>query len=230
MHCTQKFLEKIYGIGLFLTIILVVADLVAFFHYADNSLGKIFLATREQTPLTWLSVVALFLIGLAALSISQEKSKRTWFAVALIFFFFSMDDATYFHERVSGFLVHHTNVFTDFPTYIWMIVYAPLLLFGLGIVMQALWREGTTDQKKVILFACGLLIFAMGLDIVDGFFDKNDELTFCQGELCQEAFTHLMRLNEEVAETLALGILGYKLIKTFALSRVEGRTIKTKNT
>ncbi len=213
MYFSEVFITRIYSIGFLLVVILFLLDVLAFFFYPKTVFGDIFLATREQTPLTWISSLAMLFIALSAFSVYLKKKARIWYVLAIIFFFFSMDDATYFHERVSGFFVDNTSVLSFFPSYIWTILYLPMLAFALGAFVWLLWKDALKHNKKAIIFALMLLGFAVFLDFLDGLVGKSSELTFCYAPYCNAVVLHLMRLTEEVLEVVALGILGYNNIK-----------------
>jgi len=217
MYFSLSFLNYIYKIGLLLVFILCVFDLMAFFYYPETIFGDIFLATREQTPLTWLSSLSIFVIAISSFAIYFKTKKKLWYFLAIIFCFFSMDDAIYLHERVSGFLVDNTDIFGGFPTYIWIIFYAPLLLFALGTFIYLLWRNANKITKKILFGAVILLGIAIMLDMIDGLVQKNTSLVFCINTFCNMIVIHIMRLAEEMMEVLALGFFGYINIREHLL-------------
>lgn len=212
MYFTKNFIQKLYRMGLLLIVILVIVDLLTFFYYPETVFGDIFLATREQTPLTWLSSLSFLFIALCGLSVYLETKEKKWYFLSAVFFFFSMDDATYFHERFSGFFAKNTGIFDFFGSYIWLVIYSPLLISSFGILFYIAWKETCNKRKKYIILALALLGLAIFLDFMDGFVQKNSSLVFCFGEHCNLIILHLMRLTEEVLEVLALGILGYMSI------------------
>ena len=209
MQFSQEFLERIYRTGFFLAILLILVDLLTFFYYPETIWGDIFLATREQTPLTWISALAFFFIALSCLSVYLETKKRVWYLLAATFFFFSVDDATYLHERISGFFADNTTVFAFFPSYIWVLIYFPLLAFSLGAFVWFLWRDADARTKKRIMWAVVALGGALFLDLLEGFVSQDAVLVFCTNVECHNAVTHLLRLSEEMLEIVALGVLGY---------------------
>ncbi len=213
MYFSETFIKRIYSIGFLLVVILLLLDLLAYFYYPKTVFGDIFLATREQTPLTWISSLALLFIALSAFSVYLHKKQKIWYFLAIIFFFFSMDDATYFHERVSGFFVDNTSALGFFPSYVWTIIYFPLLMFSLAAFLWLIWKDALKKNKKTIIIALLVLGFAIFLDFLDGFVGKNSGITFCYEQYCNKVVLHLMRLTEEVSEVIALGILGYVNIK-----------------
>lgn len=159
----------------------------------------------------------MFFIALSCFSVYLKTKRGVWYFLAATFFFFSMDDATYFHERVSGFFVDNTSFFSFFPTYTWVVIYFPLLVFSLGAFIYLLWKDAYGKNKKIILTALLILGFAIFLDLLDGFIYKDPSLVFCLKNSCNAAITHMMRLTEEILEVLALGILGYINIKEHCL-------------
>ncbi|MFZ5982606.1 MAG: hypothetical protein ACOYS2_03510 [Patescibacteria group bacterium] len=213
MYFSELFIKRIYRIGFLLVIILFLLDLLAFFYYPKTVFGDIFLATREQTPLTWISSLAMLFIALSSFSVYLKRKEKMWYLLAIIFFFFSMDDATYFHERISGFFVDNTSVLGFFPSYVWTIIYLPMLAFSLGTFFWLTWKDALKNNRKAIISALIVLGFATFLDFLDGFVGKNPGLTFCYEQYCNKVVLHIMRLTEEVSEVVALGILGYTNIK-----------------
>ena len=221
MDFSLFFLQKIYRVGFLLLLILVILDLLGFFYFPRTLLSDLFNATREQTPLTWLSALAMFFLALASLSTYYRTKEKIWYFLSVVFFFFSMDDAVYLHERVSGYLQDHTLIFEFFPSYIWVVMYSPLLIFALGALVYFLWRDAMGKSKNRILAALFLLGTAIFLDLVDGFVLKDSSLVFCLDEACNLTVLHLLRLLEEVLEVLALGILGYILIREHCLDSLQ---------
>ena len=221
MHFSLFFIKKIYRIGFLLLLILVILDLLAFFYFPNTLLSDLFNATREQTPLTWISALAMFFLAVASFSTFYRTGEKIWYFLSAVFFFFSLDDAVYLHERVSGYLQDHTLIFNFFPSYIWVVMYFPLLIFALSALVYLLWRDAIGKSKKGILIALFLLGTAIFLDLVDGFVLKESSLVFCLNEACNLAVLHLLRLSEEVLEVLALGILGYTLIREHCLDSTQ---------
>lgn len=219
MYFDLSFIQKIYRIGFYLVIILFLIDLLTFFYYPETVVGEIFLATREQTPLTWLSALSMFFIALSSFAVYHRTKEKMWYFLAIIFFFFSMDDAVYFHERVSGFLYDNVDLLGLFPTYIWIAIYAPLLLFSLSALIYLLLRDSSKQTKQLVIFAIIGLAVAIGLDVLDGFVQKNDDLVLCLNTFCDTVFLHVIRLVEEVLEVIALGVLGYVSIREHCLEQ-----------
>lgn len=217
MYFSLFFLQKIYRIGFFLLLLLIACDFLAFFYFPDTLFGDLFVATREQTPLTWLSSLAMFFLALASLSIYYQGKEKIWYFLAVVFFFFSVDDATYLHERISGYF--HTEISTlgFFPSYVWVVLYMPLLIFSLGTVIYFLWTKTFREARYQVFLALFLLGGAIALDFLDGLTQKNSSLVFCLDQSCHIITLHLMRLTEEVLEVFALGILGYRLLRECSL-------------
>lgn len=217
MRFSPIFIRRLYRTGLLLVLILLIADLLAFFYYPETVFGDIFLATREQTPLTWISSLTMLFIALSCFSCYLETKKKIWYFLSFTFFFFSMDDAVYFHERVSGFFIDNTTFLSFFPSYIWVLLYFPLLIFSLAAFIYLLWKDTKKQNKKIILTSLFILGFAIFLDLLDGFMQKNSSVVFCHSEFCNATSFHFIRLTEEVLEVIALGMLGYTNIKRHCL-------------
>lgn len=221
MYFSDIFLKRIYSIGLLIVIILLLLDLLAYFFYPGTVFYDIFLATREQTPLTWVSSLALLFIALSAFTAYTDSKKKVWYFLAIIFFFFSMDDAVYLHERISGFFVDNTSFLSFFPSYTWTLIYFPMLAFSLGAFIWLVWKDSLKGNRKTIIIALGILGFAVFLDFLDGFVAKNPGLVFCLEKQCSLVVLHIMRLTEEVLEVIGIGILGYVNIKEHCIIRED---------
>ena len=217
MNFSSFFIQKIYRIGFLLLLILVVFDLLAFFHLPNTLFSEIFSATREQTPLTWLSATSFLFLGLACLSIYYRLREKIWYFLAVIFLFFSMDDATYLHERLSGALQENSNVLLTFPSYVWALLYSPLLAFSFCALLYLLWKKTISESRKPVIIGLILLSGAFLLDLIDGVTQKNPSIVFCLEQTCHLTTLHLMRLLEEVLEVLAVGVIGYTLIREHLL-------------
>lgn len=217
MYFTPFLLQKIYRVGFLLVLILIVLDLLAFFSFPGTLLSELFTATREQTPLTWLSALAFLFLGLGCLSVYYQTKEKIWYFLAAVFLFFSVDDATYLHERISGAVQSGSEGLIAFPTYVWAILYMPLLVFSLGTLLYLLWKKTWTQSRKPIIFAIFLLGGAFLLDLIDGVTQKDASVVFCLDQICHLTVLHLMRLTEEVLEVLAIGIIGHSLICEYCL-------------
>ncbi len=209
MVISKSFVDKIFKLGAYFVVILVLLDILVYFFYPNSKFREIFLATREQTPLTWVSVVLLFLIGLSCALIYDQTRNRLWYFLSLVYFFFSMDDATYFHERFSSAVQSLIPYLSNYPSYSWFVMYLPLLIFGLGGLLYMLWEDSTSSEKKILFVIFFLLGFALFLDILDGYVVKHADVVFCLNPICNATVTHLFRLTEETLEVFGFGLLAY---------------------
>lgn len=217
MYFTESFLKKVYALGLGFSLILLLCDLIAFFVVPDTFFSKIFIATKEQTPLTWLSSVTFLFLALAALATQHATKKIYWGFLALIFFFFSIDDAVYLHERIAGYFREHVVVLQDFPSYIWAILYFPLLLSSLGTLLFLLWKKADRSLRFSVIGIFSLLSLAAVLDFGDGFLQRDADLVLCATKECHRTALHLMRLLEEILEVWSIGALGYVVLIEYCL-------------
>ena len=222
MYFSLFFIQKIYRVGFLLVLCLVLLDLIAVFSFPNTLLSDLFTATREQTPLTWLSALAFFFIGLASLSIYYQGRSRIWYFLATLFFFFSLDDAVYFHERISGYIQNHSAWFDFFPSYIWVVIYFPMMAFGLGALFFLLWRESAPRMRRFLFGAFLVLGLAISLDLLDGWMQKSESSWLCQETTCRYVTLHVIRLFEEIMEVLALGTLGYLLLTNYCTKKRDG--------
>lgn len=212
--------------GTYVVVILVIFDLLAFFYYPNTTFGEIFLATRERTPLTWVSAVILFLISLFCLSFYKQEpfkeipapsqtssiikkvlkhENKLWYLSGVIFLFFSMDDVSYFHERLSGGFTD-AGYFSWFPSYNWILLYAPLFFLGIFTLLSLIFIRSDFLHRKQVFLAFTLLLIALFLDQLDGFIDKKIGIE-CLAFYCQPYFVHLIRLIEEVLEVFCFGLV-----------------------
>lgn len=221
MYFTESFLKKLYILGLGFSFVLLVCDLMAFFIVPNTFFSKIFIATKEQAPLTWLSSVSFLFLALAALATQHVTKKVYWGLLSLVFFFFSIDDAVYLHERIAGYFRDHIVLLQDFPSYIWAILYLPLLLFSLGTLLILLWNKADRRLRFSVAAIFSLLALAAILDFTDGFFQRDADLVLCVTKECHRTVLHLMRLTEEILEVWSIGALGYLVSFEFCLLKKE---------
>ena len=209
MYFTKSFINKVFRLGILLTIVLILLDILTYFYYPDTVIGEIFLATREQTPLTWVSAIILFLIALSSATVYMKNKGMLWYFISIIFLFFSMDDATYFHERFSSALQELIPLLASFPSYSWIILYLPLLVFSLGALIFLLWKNASPKEKRLLRIAFFALAVSLLLDMVDGWVGKDRTLVFCLESRCDSIVEHFFRLLEESLEVFGFGILAY---------------------
>jgi hypothetical protein len=218
MYFTSKFLNKMFRLGLLLTLVLILLDILTYLYYPDTVMGSIFLATREQTPMTWVSALVLLFIGLSCATVYMRTKSRVWYFLSLAFLFFSMDDATYFHERFSGALQEIVPFMASFPSYSWIIVYLPLLVLSIGTLVYKIYKSSLlSTEKKMLFLGLALLAISLFLDMVDGYVGRDSTLVFCLDPGCSKLVEHFARLTEETFEVIGFGMLAYLNIKLFAL-------------
>lgn len=155
------------------------------------------------------------------LQLSRQREKFFWGLLALIFFFFSIDDAVYLHERIAGYFRDHIVLLQDFPSYIWTVLYMPLLLFSLGTLLLLLWRKADPVLRFSVMGVFVLLAFAALLDFTDGLVQRDSDLVLCATKECHRVMLHLMRLVEEAFEVWAIGGLGYLVLFEYCLLDVQ---------
>lgn len=203
------FLFKLFRYGFLVVIILFLADILTYFYYPKTIFGEIFFATREQTPLTWVSSIVLFVVGLTCAAAYFKSKNRVWYFLSLTYLFFSMDDAVYFHERITGKIQNQIFFMEKFPSYSWVLLYFPLLAFGLLGLIYMLWKDSTKKQKRMFILSTALLSFAILLDMIDGFVIGNTSIFYCANVKCNTQITHIFRLVEETVEVIAFGNLAF---------------------
>lgn len=216
MYFKEAFLNKFAKLMVLFVLVLILLDLVTFFFYPDTFFADIFRATREQTPLTWVTSVTFLVIGLIAASNYLEFGIKKWAFISIVFLFFSIDDATYFHERFSGGIQHIFPILFNFPSYSWMILYVPIGLSAIFLLIFDLYEKNSLNYKKALCGSVFVLFVALFLDFVDGLVVNDNTLYFCYSEACNIIITHILRLMEEVLEFVGLGIIAYVTAKKYA--------------
>ena len=123
---------------------------------------------EEATLPTWFSSSQLLLMAITAFVISQrECAKRwIWYALAGLFGYLSLDETATIHERF-GAAITKQFAWTLWGDYSWLIVFAPLIAGGAGLLLYGAWKTLRTDQKALTLAVCGvgLWIAAIGLEM-----------------------------------------------------------------
>ncbi len=159
---------------LFIQLALMVGDLV--FNYWDAlghiSIRRIFNVAREQSLPTWFASLQAGLVAATAWLLWRMERSGGWLFAAGFFLYVSIDDASEVHERVATALSesYPTLPFlSDYPSFSWHILVAPVLAAGLLAVGVFLWFRIPTGRTRLLVFA-GLAAFAVSqsLDVLEG--------------------------------------------------------------
>ncbi|MBI3925305.1 MAG: hypothetical protein HY319_07190 [Armatimonadetes bacterium] len=140
---------------------------------------------QEGNLPTWFSAAQFLLLGLVLGAIYLLERRRhpekplilCWLALALGALFLSADEAAQIHEWIGAQLSHtieHANPrswvarLILFPSYYWVLIYAPIGLPLAAVVARFLWRQlgpaRGPSTAGILLFLAG----AVGLDYAEG--------------------------------------------------------------
>jgi hypothetical protein len=122
--------------------------------------------SSEVSVLSWLSVVAMALLGLISWRARRIEGRRSWLVVAAVFLFLSADDAITLHEHVGWTVARHAPNDRIFD---WLLAYAPLLAVAGAASFLVLWNASREHARHralvVVAFAC--LGAALGLELLE---------------------------------------------------------------
>ncbi|MDD5087917.1 MAG: hypothetical protein PHI18_03845 [bacterium] len=127
---------------------------------------QILLENEGNFP-TWLASTQFFVLAMAAWLLarrdSEQRARRTmWRATGAVLLLLSMDDACSFHEFAGRDLALKLGLPT-WPSPTWMLVFAPCILFGLGLLYWLLFRGLRGDHRAFRLGLAGVLLWAGAL-------------------------------------------------------------------
>ncbi|NOH02540.1 MAG: hypothetical protein HND47_11590 [Chloroflexi bacterium] len=201
-----------------------VADIRGYWHefLIDLLMSAFYLDAESNIP-TFINALLLFIPALLLAAISAWKSavkdryRFHWFALALVFFFLSIDEAAVLHERLikpMRAIAGAEGVFY----FAWVIPgLVAVALFGLAFLMFFLHLE----TRFKILFFLSLAVYIGGViggEMVSGYFAAN---------LGQKNFTYAVIASlEESVEMFGASLIIYSLLEYLRHSLPEGLTIK----
>ncbi len=161
-----------------------IALLLGLIYLLNEFLGRpvwlvtlLFDVDREATIQAWFSSMLWMLCALTAWDISRavfrdRVSGFAWKLFSALFLFFSMDETSMIHERLTQTAIHFFSLKADFPL-IWPIVLSPLLLLA-GI---AAWRISArafdfkkAAHRRILIGGCVFLSGALGVEFLDIFY------------------------------------------------------------
>jgi len=93
---------------------------------------------------TWASASVTFAAAFVAfvVAVQGRRVAARWGVLAVIFAFFSLDDAVRVHERLAVGLTNAFDLQDAYGRLFWAVVYAPLLLTAFSIVWKLVHRPG----------------------------------------------------------------------------------------
>ncbi len=148
---------------------------------------------REDSLASWFSSTQTFLVGLTALLVTllhqQSKSPLQvtigWFLITLFFLYLAVDDGAEVHERLgTAFTLTSENqkgttsllssAIHLFPSYTWQLLFIPFLsCMALSMLIFLAIQFKETRLIILIVFALLCLVFAVGLDFIEGLADNH---------------------------------------------------------
>ena len=171
---TRLVVRRVIGASLALQAIVLVGDIVL--NYLDVfdhiSIRRIFNIAREESFPTWFASSQALAVSLTAAGLWRMTRRRGWAWVSAFFLYVSIDDAAEVHERVSTALSDTfptLPLLSDYPSFSWHLLIAPILAAGLLAVAAFLWRVDPSGRTKALVIA-GLAAFAVsqGIDVLEG--------------------------------------------------------------
>ena len=178
---------------------------------------ELLIVNKEISILSWLSIVVMFVLGLACLAAGRLERRRAWYPIAALFIYLSMDDSTTLHERI-GWLLTGAN--GDSPVYWWVRVLGPILAV-LGLFTFAfLWKRyaGNLRSRLTTFAGFGCLGLALLCEILERFF-HNSNLRW-RGFSIERYTMHLEEFCELVGPVLILIPIGI-LIENLTVAAIE---------
>lgn len=196
-------------------------------------------ATSERGLGSWVSntqalLLALTLWALAAVHRQRGASwgrRAGWTALALLFSYLALDDATRLHERVGtafGESAASAGALGRFPSYYWQLLFGPPLAAAGAFMAVFLWREFQTRRLRLLVVgALALLGGAVALDFIDGLGEGHPWSLYALaaerwsldawtpaafGRSGYDTVVHLSRAVEESTEMLAMTLLWAALL------------------
>jgi len=188
---------------------------------------------REGNLPTWFSTTQWAVLGMsiAAIAIVAERAGRArsrtwmWWCCALGAFGLSADEGAAIHEHAGSLFQRAVgsdpssplHFLLGFPSYYWMLVYAPLAVPAVAILVVFLWRELGSARRTALLGIFVYLCAAVGLDFIEGHYGNSEH-----SRMLVSVFSHPFRFDiflvEEVLEMLGVTLVIHAFLRH--LSRV----------
>jgi len=241
---TNRSILWIIGLCLGIELVLITLDLLVNFTKSVPviELQQIFDMTRERTVGTWFSTTLSCLTGFALIAIllvtradgGPKSETLGWLILGLFFFYMSVDDCAYIHER-SGDLVKRmvssealpfglSGIVGRFPSYYWHLIMGPFFA-AMGLFMLFfLWERFKADRlRKYLVLSLSGFGAAVFLDFAEGVSRVVKKLEITTG-ISECSVVHLLRLTEESLEIFSIIILLYAFLR-YLSARFGGTTI-----
>ena len=132
--------------------------------FAPKSVGDIFAVTSEQSIVTWTSVVTMFALGVACLSMGFASRRHGWKLSGMFFLYLSMDDGAMLHERL-GWLIRSG----ESGVYHWVVVVMPFIAIAGFLSFRQIWADtlGVRGLRVRVALAFAMWACALGFEILE---------------------------------------------------------------
>ena len=191
---------------------------------------RYFNPASEASLSSWLATTQSLLLALTAWvgwRLARDRGSvraRGWLILAVSFTYLSLDDGAMVHERVATILNVSVGWIERFPSYTWQFVYLPLLAMLGAFVVLFLWTTLTTRlQRGLILAGLACLVFAVGLDYIEGLQRVGESLAFRHGSKVIEETVELIGVHLIWVAVLAHELLGQEPLRIRVVSAAESR-------
>jgi len=140
--------------------------LVDDFIYAFDVNSEANITTFYSVSMAIVSSILFFVITYFKFQ-EKDRYRFQWFALGLILFYISMDDASVIHEKLSRYLKSWT-AFGGWFEYKWVILGIVVVLL-LGVTFFTFWLRLETRYKILFLLSAGLFFGgAVGFEVLGG--------------------------------------------------------------
>ena len=203
-----KVVALILGLIVFgLTVLSLVFEFSSLGLRAGDGEMQLFGLDAEQTVPTWFSVSMLLmcavLIAVIAVAARESMNRFHWAGLSAIFLYLSVDESVSLHEklRVLPQILLQTGGFSD---YVWVFLYAPLVLIFALVYLRFLFSLPT--QTRRLFFIAGVLYVggALAMEAIGGLYAT----LYGTSGIVYSLLTHI----EEILEMLGIVVLFYALL------------------
>lgn len=168
---TRPVLVVAGGLMVLVLVASFVLQLVAHFFGRDHIFGllPLFNIDREANLAAWLSSTTMLLLALIAFCIagSNQRTRRAWRWLALIFFLMAMDEGAQLHERIGDFLrpaIPNVDAFF----YAWTAPALVALVLVLPLLIRILKELKSATRWRLFAGIGVFLAGALGVEVITG--------------------------------------------------------------
>ena len=199
-----------------------------------NAIERFWNIAREDGVASWFGTMQTWMVGLTAILLylvqRHDLAKPTWrrlgwLIVGGVLLYLAMDDGAEFHERVGTAVTHWFGDpdsdgpgLSFFPSYVWQVVFLPLLSAFAVFVLFFVYRELEVRADRLLVVASlFLLVLAVALDFTEGLDIEhalNAQRFLVEGfGWPQNGVRHYAKAFEEFIEMLAMTLLWVALLR-----------------